>query len=54
MLISKGASMAIDLQTVEDKIKGEWNWVRGMIATNQTVSLGIFGGACFILGAFLF
>lgn len=44
----------MDFTKIEDQIKSEWNWVRAMIATNQTASLAIFGGACFILGAFLF
>lgn len=42
--------MGDELQTVKDRIKEEWNWLRGMIATNQTVSLGIVCGAAWMLG----
>lgn len=42
--------MGNELQPVEDRIIAEWNWVRGLIATNQTVSLGIVCGVAWMLG----
>lgn len=43
-----------DFEKVEDRIKEEWNAVRALFATNQTVTLLVYGGLCFLAGAVLF
>lgn len=35
-----------ELQTVEDKIKAEWSWLKAKIATNPYIAVGV----AFVLG----
>lgn len=42
------------IKSIEDAIKADWNWLRAMIATNQTVSMGVVAVGCVILGRFGF